>query len=187
VAHNAFLFSLVFVFFAELGDKTLYTVLVLATRGRWLAVLLGGWAAFVVQGGIAVGLGSLLARLPAAGIRWATAIVFLACGLWLLIKKEDEEEEEIEQKPTFLRETVGAFVLVFIAEFGDATQIGSAAMVARFKQPFLVFAGATLGLWLGTVLAVVVGRLIGKRLPARLLRRAAGVLFCVFAVLSLWR
>jgi putative Ca2+/H+ antiporter (TMEM165/GDT1 family) len=188
LAKNPLLFSCVFVFFAELGDKTLYTVVVLATRARWLPVLLGGWAAFVVQGLIAVGLGDLLAHLPKSYVRWGTAAAFFGCGLWLLLKKEEDEgDDEAKAEPTFWRQLGTSFVLVFAAEFGDATQIGSAALVARFRAPVQVFIGATLGLWAGTVLAVIVGRLIGKRLPAHILRKTAGVLFVAFAVLTVWR
>jgi putative Ca2+/H+ antiporter (TMEM165/GDT1 family) len=189
LSQNPLLFSCVFVFFAELGDKTLYTVVVLATRARWLPVLLGGWGAFVAQGLIAVGLGSLVARLPHAYVRWGTALAFFGCGLWLLFKAEEDEgdDEEAKAEPSFARQLGTSFVLVFAAEFGDATQIGSAALVARFRAPVQVFIGATLGLWAGTVLAVVVGRLIGKKLPAHILRKTAGVLFVAFAVLTVWR
>jgi putative Ca2+/H+ antiporter (TMEM165/GDT1 family) len=190
LAQNPLLFSLVFVFFAELGDKTLYTVLVLATRFRTLPVLLGGWAAFIVQGFIAVLLGSLLGRLPSTVVHVGTGIVFLACGAWLLFKREEEEvdaEESASARATSMRQFVMAFVLVFLAEWGDATQIASAALVARLHAPVQVFIGATLGLWAGTVLAVVLGRVIGGRISTTVMRRIAGTLFCGFGVLALVR
>src|SRR5262244_3623336 len=89
-----------------------------------------------------------------------------------------------ELRPDFLGRSFG---LVFAAEWGDATQIGSAALVARFRAPLSVFIGATLGLWAGAAIAALVGRAVGRRLPTRLLRRAAGLLFCVFAILTLLR
>jgi putative Ca2+/H+ antiporter (TMEM165/GDT1 family) len=76
------------------------------------------------------------------------------------------------------------FGLVFAAEWGDATQIGSAALVARFRAPVQVFVGATLGLWLGTALAVTLGAWLGSRLPTRILRKAAGVVLCAFAIVA---
>jgi putative Ca2+/H+ antiporter (TMEM165/GDT1 family) len=73
---------------------------------------------------------------------------------------------------------------VFAAEWGDATQIGSAALVAHLKAPLQVFLGATLGLWAGAALAVTIGRALGSRIPQKLLRSCAGVLFCIFGVIA---
>ena len=178
------------VFLAELGDKTLYTLVVLSTRNHALPVMFGGWAAFLVQGLIAIGLGSLMRLLPLTVVHWATAGIFLACGIWLLLKREEAEEEEAEQlvqQRSKWRQFGLAFVMVLIAEFGDATQIGSAALVAHFGTPWRVFIGATAGLWLGTVLAVVIGKVLGSRIPSGVLRRAAGVVFVVIAVLTALR
>jgi putative Ca2+/H+ antiporter (TMEM165/GDT1 family) len=176
------------IFLAELGDKTLYTVLILASRYRPMPVLLGAMGAFVVQGVIAVGFGSLVARLPSLWVRWLTAAVFLFFGLLLLLKKEAPSTNDAQTEDrSSLSVLARSFGLVFAAEWGDATQIGSAALVARFQAPLPVFIGATLGLWTGAVLAVLVGRAVGSRLPTGILRRAAGLLFCAFAMLTFSR
>ena len=104
-------------------------------------------------------------------------------GLLLLLKDEAHSEQETTKTRRARRVTLTTFGLVFAAEWGDATQIGSAALVARFRAPVQVFVGATLGLWLGTVLAVLVGRWVGSRLPTRALRKAAGIVFCSIALL----
>ena len=82
---------------------------------------------------------------------------------------------------------VTAFLMVTAAEWGDASQIGTAALVAHLHAPVQVVVGATLGLWTGSALAVTVGRALGNRVPAQWLRRSAGVLFCAFAVLAIVR
>jgi len=170
------------IFLAELGDKTLYTVLLLATRNRALPVLLGAWAAFVVQELIALFMGSLLARLSATLVYGITAAVFLGFGLYLLLKNEPEEEVDTLERPSS-RVLLLAFGMVFAAEWGDATQIGSAALVATMHAPLQVFVGATLGLWAGAALAVTIGRTVRNRVRQRVLRACAGVLFCVFGAL----
>ena len=169
------------IFLAELPDKTAYTVLLLATRNRPLPVLVGSWAAFFVQGLVAVAMGSLLAQLSPAVVRWAAAAALLAFGLVLLLKP-DQEGRPPAGSPR--RALVQAFVLVFLAEVGDATQIGTAALVARLGDRWSVFVGATLALWAVSALAVTVGRTVGPRLPKRALRKAAGALFVLFAVAS---
>jgi putative Ca2+/H+ antiporter (TMEM165/GDT1 family) len=179
---DPFFLSFVLIFVAELGDKTLYTILLLSSRHRALPVLLGSCAAFVVQGAIALALGSVLNLLPHAVIRWVTVVVFAFFGLRLLLMKEEAGTSEVE--PAGHRVALAAFLMVMAAEWGDASQLGTAALVAHLHAPVKVVLGATAGLWAGTLLAVVVGRTVGRKLPAHLLRRCAGVLFCIFAFVS---
>jgi putative Ca2+/H+ antiporter (TMEM165/GDT1 family) len=176
-------FSLIFI--AELPDKTALTILLLSSRARALPVLLGAFAAFLVQGLIALGLGTLLSRLPAAVVNWGVAAIFLFFGVMLLFGKEEPEQEQ--QPAPSQRLFAQSFTLVFLAEFGDATQVGSAALVARLHAPWSVFVGSTLALWSVAALMAVAGRVLGPRLPARLLRRVAGALFVAFAVLTALR
>jgi putative Ca2+/H+ antiporter (TMEM165/GDT1 family) len=171
------------IFLAELPDKTLYLVLLQATRHKPLPVLLGAWAAFLVQTLVAMVLGSLLARLPHAVLRWAVAAAFLGFGLVLLLTDPPSDEEaprELSPHRSFL----STFWLILAAEFGDATQVGTAALVARFQDRWSVFAGALLALCAASALAVWLGNVLGARLPKRALRKAAGVFFCGFAAFS---
>ena len=169
------------IFLAELPDKTAYTVLLLASRGRPLPVLFGSWGAFLVQGFVAVALGSLMARLPPAAIRWTAASLFFVFGLFLLLGKDAPDEAPPAPHGKMF---VEAFGMVFLAELGDATQLGTAALVARLGHRWWVLAGATLALWAVAALAVTVGTTVGTRLPKRALRRVAGVLFIAFSAIS---
>jgi putative Ca2+/H+ antiporter (TMEM165/GDT1 family) len=173
-------FGLIFV--AELPDKTAYTVLLLATRKKPLPVLLGSWLAFFLQNLVALALGSLLARLSPEVIRWIAAGVFLAFGLLLLLREDKPESTGPTQSQQ--RAFVQSFLLVFAAETGDATQIGTAALVARLGERWSVFVGSTLALWLVAALAVTVGNRVGNRIPKRALRKVAGALFVGFAIVS---
>ena len=63
---------------------------------------------------------------------------------------------------------------MFAAEWGDVTQVGTAALVARTPaHPWQVIAGATLGLWTGAALAVGLGRTTGRWLNPWPLQRVA--------------
>jgi putative Ca2+/H+ antiporter (TMEM165/GDT1 family) len=177
---RVFLTSFGLIFLAELPDKTTYTVLLLATRKGALSVLAGAWAAFVVQGLVALALGSLLARLPEHVVRWITAAILIGFGLLLLFR--DPPDDEPVKRALGHRAVAEAFGLVLIAEIGDATQFGTVALVARFHSPWSVFTGATLALWSVSAIAVVVGNALGSRLPRRPLRKVAGAIFCLFAI-----
>lgn len=175
--------SFVLILLAELPDKTLYTILLLAARNRPLPVLLGAWVAFLVHGFIALALGSLFAHLPAWVLSYGTASLFLGFGLFLLLRRGDPASEV---RPLLAPQAlITTFGLVFLAERGDATQIGTAALVARIPEhQWQVVTGATLGLWAGAALAVGVGRTAGRWLPESAVRRAAGAVFCAFGVFS---
>jgi putative Ca2+/H+ antiporter (TMEM165/GDT1 family) len=176
------------IFLAELGDKTFFAVLMLASKNRAWPVLLGSWAAFLFQSVIAVVLGSLFALAPPWAVKWGTAGVFLVFGLSMLVKKEEEDDDEAlpeDDGAAARRVFLSTLGLVFMAEWGDATQIGSATLVAELHQPVMVFLGAMLGLWASTTVAVIIGRTLGRKVPARWMRIAAGILFCAFAVYTM--
>jgi Ca2+/H+ antiporter, TMEM165/GDT1 family len=174
-------FGLIFV--AELPDKTAYTMLLLAARGRPVQVFLGSCVAFAVQNLLAVALGSLAARLSPEVVRYLAAAMFLGFGIWLLVSKVEPDAKQAPLSKN--RAFVQSFLLVLLAELGDATQLGTAALVARLHDRWSVYAGSTLALWAVALLAVSIGGTVGARLPKRALRKTAGVLFCVFAVVSL--
>jgi putative Ca2+/H+ antiporter (TMEM165/GDT1 family) len=173
------------IFVAELGDKTLFMVLLLSARYPPWRVFAGAAAAFALHGVIAVLLGQLIGRLPHDVVRYGAAALFLWFGVSLLLTKgEAERGGTAEQRQA--RPMLAAFTLIFIAEWGDATQILGAMLVAdhlatlgRLQASIAVFAGGVLGLWLGTALAVVVGHRAGHWLPAGPLRKVAGVCFLV--------
>lgn len=175
--------SFVLILLAELPDKTLYTVLLLAARNRPLPVLFGAWAAFLVHGFIALGLGNVAGALPAWLLTFATAGLFFNFGLRMLLQR-GETVKMGEVLPAG-RALATSFWFVFLAEWGDATQIGTAALVTRFAQHrWQVLTGATLGLWVGALLAVGVGKMAGRWLPEFGIRRVAGAAFCAFGIFT---
>jgi putative Ca2+/H+ antiporter (TMEM165/GDT1 family) len=75
-----------------------------------------------------------------------------------------------------------AFVVIFLAEWGDLTQVLTANLGMRYHAPLSVGIGAVLGLWAVSALAVIGGHGLLSRLPARSLRLATGVVLSVLAV-----
>jgi len=76
-----------------------------------------------------------------------------------------------------LKTLIGTCVAVFLAEMGDKTQLAVFGAATATRKPLEVFLGATIGLVLVTLLAVVVGQLAGHLVPTRWLRVVGGVLF----------
>jgi Ca2+/H+ antiporter, TMEM165/GDT1 family len=75
------------------------------------------------------------------------------------------------------------FVVIFVAEWGDLTQILTAGLAARFHAPVAVGVGAGLALWTVAALAVLASRPL-RRLPADLVRRLTGIVFLALAAFA---
>ncbi|MGL1194703.1 TMEM165/GDT1 family protein, partial [Vibrio parahaemolyticus] len=65
----------------------------------------------------------------------------------------------------------------FLVEMGDKTQVATIALGARFHDAAMVTLGTTLGMMLANVPAVLLGEGLVRRIPLRLVRVVAAVLF----------
>ncbi|MFT4200323.1 TMEM165/GDT1 family protein [Gordonia sp. (in: high G+C Gram-positive bacteria)] len=72
-------------FLAELGDKTMFTTIALATNNNWFGVWIGSTLGMVAADALAILLGAALAKnLPPTVISRGAATLFFAFGGWLL-------------------------------------------------------------------------------------------------------
>ena len=184
--HGWSLFFSVFgvIFVAELPDKTALAALVLATRHRPLPVVVGAASALTVQSAVAVIAGHLLSLLPQRPVHLAAGGLFLVSAVLMWMRKEEPEDpNERDGSSGFWRSAWLSFVVVFMAEWGDLTQLATGALAARYRAPFVVFAGATVALWAVTVIAAVIGHRAGKMLNPHTTQRVAAVLFAVIGLL----
>ncbi|MFN4968262.1 MAG: TMEM165/GDT1 family protein, partial [Pseudanabaena sp.] len=74
-----------------------------------------------------------------------------------------------------------AFVMTFVAEWGDRTQISTIALAAA-NNPIFVTIGAILGHGICTAIAVIGGRFIAGRISERVITAIGGVLFIIFGI-----
>lgn len=179
-------FPLVFV--GELPDKTMFASLVLSSRGRPLPVWIGAAAAFLVHVVIAVSVGvAIFSVLPHRAVDAVVAALF-AIGAVLAFgiseETEEHEAEEIARATTTRRMVFTAFLVVFVAEWGDLTQILTANLAARYHAPFSVGVGATLALWAVAAIAVVGGQGLLRYLPVTVVRRVTGGVLVVLAIVA---
>ena len=180
-------FALIFV--AELPDKTMIATLILGSRHRPVLVWIGATAAFGFHAGIAVLAGRLLALLPHRWVELVTALLFAGGAAYLLLVSEKEEAEagleEVEAAPAGLRPIATTFVVIFVGEFGDLTQILTANLAAKYHQPLSVFIGAFAALAAVAAIGAFGGRALLKVLPLAVVRKAGGVLLAGFSVYTL--
>lgn len=179
---EALLVSAGLVFVAELGDKSQLMALALATRYRALPVLAGVAAAAIVMLGLSALVGGLVgAALPTRWVALGAGVLFLVFGVLALRGDDHDHGEARERSGSALLAT---FVAFLVAEFGDKTMLATAALASQ-RAPGWVWVGAALGMTAASGLAILVGRLLGKRLPAHVLRYVSAGAFLLFGGLLL--
>jgi putative Ca2+/H+ antiporter (TMEM165/GDT1 family) len=174
---------------AELPDKTVLACLILASRYRPLYVFSGAIAAFAVQVVLAVAVGGALGLLPHRWVYAATALAFLGGAVLLWRHRAEEESEDGYRKgvrEAFWPVAGTSFAVVFLAEFGDLTQITIVSLAARFHAPVSVGLGSVLALWTATALSVLVGWRVLQRIRVDWLTRGAAVIMLILAGLSVF-
>ena len=78
------------------------------------------------------------------------------------------------------------FVLIFVAELGDKTQLATMAIAASEEQKWTVFGASAAALVATSALGVLLGGWLGSRVDPVWVQRAAGMLFIVIGVYYLW-
>jgi putative Ca2+/H+ antiporter (TMEM165/GDT1 family) len=178
------------IFIGELPDKTMFASLVMSTRGRPFFVWLGAAGAFVVHVIIATTIGvALFHLLPHRVLDGIVALMFLVgAGLAIgEVRKAEEEESLVEREARSGRRVVTtAFIVIFLAEWGDLTQILTANLAAHYHSPLSVGVGAVLALWSVAAIAVIGGQGLLRYINIKTLRIVTAVVLVALAGFAAW-
>ena len=181
------------IFVAEFGDKSQLLVLAFATRYAARPVILGVILAAALIQGVSVAVGALAgAALPATAVGIVSGIAFLAVAAWTLRGEDDEEVDAADA--TGARRLAGIALVLTVAstfilsELGDKTMLATFALAAT-QGALPTWIGSTAGEVGANLVAVAVGRQVGHRLSARMVRIGSATLFAVAGVavlLGVW-
>jgi putative Ca2+/H+ antiporter (TMEM165/GDT1 family) len=179
------------IFLAELGDKTQLTAMALALRYPWKRIFVGIAAAFVVLNIAAVLVGRILFMvLPIFWVTLVSALLFLYFGYSTLRHACDADDGEATT-PTASDAIRTAFIMIFMAELGDKTQLVTASQAAQHSTSnsgmFSVFCASTLALWSVSLIGIFAGKQLVKFIPVCWIHRTAGAMFLVFGVAMGWK
>jgi putative Ca2+/H+ antiporter (TMEM165/GDT1 family) len=174
--------SFAVVFVAELGDKSQLMALTFATRYRTWPVLIGITVATAVVHLVSVAVGyGLGATLPTGWIALIAGLAFLGFGAWTLRGDTLTEEERTKAE----RSTGSAILAVggafFLAELGDKTMLATITLATQYGW-FGTWIGSTVGMVAADALAILVGRLLGRHLPEKVIKYGAAALFAIFGI-----
>ena len=186
--------SLVTVFVSEIGDKTFFIVAILGMKHSKILIVMANLLAMSCMTFISASLGHLVPNIiQSQWVAIIAGLVLILFGLSMLkdrknnkIKEEYEEAKEelaednldtgeskihsipavnLFQKlgisPIFIK----SFTMIFLAEWGDVSQLSTIALGASGGL-FPVIVGSILGHALCTVLAIAFGHLLAQRLSA---------------------
>lgn len=171
------------IFVAELPDKSALTAFVLATRHKPFAVFAGAAIALTLQSLVAVAAGHLLSRLPSRAVHIGAGVLFVGSAVVMWRQAEETEVREKDGPDAgFWKTAWVAFAVIFLVEWGDLTQLATAALAAHYAAPVTVFVGATAALWAVVGIAVFAGSHAGKLLPPRATKRVASAIFCAVGI-----
>jgi len=168
--------AFVFVFLAELGDKTNLTAMMLSSKAPAASVFAGSMLAFFLVDGLSALIGGeLLSLLPYRLASFISGLLFILFGFFPLIRRSRKIEVK-NQKTTFLK----TFSFICLMELGDKTQLASIVLAAEFRDPVLVLVGVMLAFAVVTGIGVVFGAKLLGLLPERYLRIGISLLFILF-------
>jgi putative Ca2+/H+ antiporter (TMEM165/GDT1 family) len=189
---TVFLSTFGLIFLAELGDKTQLTAMALALRYPWQRIFVGIAAAFVVLNLAAVVVGKVLfLLLPIFWVTLVSALLFLYFGYSTLRHGCGSDDDDDAPPPTAATAARTAFIMIFMAELGDKTQLVTASQAARYSDSLAgmstVFAASTLALWLVSLLGIFAGKQLVRFIPLCWIHRTAGFMFLAFGVVALWK
>jgi putative Ca2+/H+ antiporter (TMEM165/GDT1 family) len=181
---DALLTSISTVALAEMGDKTQLLALFLATRfPSKVSIVLGILLATLLNHALSAWFGVEVSHwLPSNMVHWAVGISFIAVGLWLLIPDKDESEDNSLLKYGAFGAT---FILFFLAEIGDKTQIATVILGAHYGSVWMVLIGSTIGMMIANVPVVFAGRWIMDKIDADRTRKLACLLFLIMGTVTI--
>ena len=170
-------------FVAELGDKSQLMALTFATRFNVWPVLIGITAATAIVHLVSVGIGyGRGAALPTGWINLIAALAFIGFGFWTLRGDELTDDERDKVNRVGKRAVIAVGTAFFLAELGDKTMLATITLATDYGW-FGTWLGSTLGMVAADALAIVVGAMLGRHLPERVIKYGAAAAFAVFGVL----
>lgn len=181
----AFFLSTAVIFVAELGDKSQLMAMTFATRYRARDVILGITAATAIvhlaSVGIGVAIGESFSDYQGA-ISLVAGLAFLGFAAWTLRGDELTEDEAAKARNSTGAAILAVSVAFFLAELGDKTMLATITLATQ-EGWFGTWLGSTVGMVAADALAIIVGAMLGKQLPEKVIKYGAAAAFAAFGLL----
>ncbi|HEY5275031.1 MAG TPA: TMEM165/GDT1 family protein [Coriobacteriia bacterium] len=210
----AFAVATILIALAELGDKTQLLALALACRYKAWQVIVGIFFATLAIHLLSTIVGQLVGDvIPRFWLSLVTGLLFIGFGVWTLRGDSETDEEapparfgpivtvgiafflaELGDKTQIMTISIAADPAAVLRAFGAAgpaitdalRSVGLTAQGLDAAQTFWgVWLGSTVGMMIADGIAILVGAVLGKKLPERLITRISGWIFILFGAATL--
>jgi putative Ca2+/H+ antiporter (TMEM165/GDT1 family) len=210
----AFAVATILIAMAELGDKTQLLALALACRYKTWQVIIGIFVATLAIHLLSTVAGQLVGDVvPKLWLSLITGVLFIGFGVWTLRGDSEPDEEapparfgpiitvaiafflaEFGDKTQIMTISIAADPAAVLRALGAAgpaitgalRSVGLTAQGLDATQTFWgVWLGSTVGMMIADGVAILVGAILGKKLPERLITRISGWIFIVFGAATL--
>ena len=92
------------------------------------------------------------------------------------------EKKENNLEKSFISIFITTFTTIFIAELGDKTQIATLMLSAESGKPIIVFLGSSLALISSSVVGVLIGKWLSKKISPSKFNLFAGALMIIISI-----
>ena len=94
----------------------------------------------------------------------------------------DLEKKEKNIEKSFLSIFITTFTTIFIAELGDKTQIATLMLSAESGKPIIVFLGSSIALISSSVVGVLIGKWLSKKISPNNFAFFTGTLMIIISL-----
>ena len=180
-----FLVAFTLVLISELGDKTQLLVLSFSTKLKTRTIILGVALGSLLSHGIAILFGGFLGNIENAAFHKildvATYGSFILFGILSFIPEKKGKEDKDKIFSFGCSYILIIALSIAIGELGDKTflaSIGLGIQYSNYKIPLIL--GAISGMVMSDGIAIICGKILGKKIPEDTIKMFSGVLFLIF-------
>ncbi|XP_064483359.1 putative divalent cation/proton antiporter TMEM165 [Ornithodoros turicata] len=179
---------------SEMGDKTFFIHAVMAMKHSRAAVMCGALSANTLMCVLSVFLGSAVSLLQKVYTHYLSVFLLVTFGLLMIGEGFSMEKEgckgrtqvaETQRKKPLMAKSASSvlketFMLTFLGEWGDRSQVTTIAMAAN-EGAVAVVLGAVIGHAVCICIAVFGGSMVADKVSVRSVTLFGGVIFLMFA------
>lgn len=188
--------AFLFVFVSELGDKTQILVMTFSAKQKIATIILGVAIGSFFSHGIAILFGSYIGSINNPEVKIVldivTNIIFIIFGLIFLCSKSEEKSEVSSKRnlQKIAKRTINYILIIAISiavgELGDKTFLASIGLGIKYSSYKIVLvAGAILGMVTSDLIAIILGKMLSKKIPEEIMKKISGILFIIFGVFGI--
>lgn len=185
--------SFILIFFSELGDKTQLIVLSFSNKLKISTILLGVAMGSLFSHGFAILFGSFLGNVNNDSLHnsleFISYLSFIILGILSFIpfkEKESNNNKFINLLYKFKLNYIFIIsVSIALGEIGDKTFLASIGLGINYPNDKLwLVSGAILGMIFSDLIAILLGKILLKKIPEKIISKFSGILFIIFGIIG---